>query len=991
MTKASESARETRSGATRSARREMLWALGVFALLLAAFFEKPLRHFADHHYTTADLTQAYSLTRVEPGYEQMNHALREPALRMQPWRLFARQEFARGAFPLWNDDNGCGTPHFANAATAVLSPLSVAFYALPLRYALLFAPLAKLLLGALFTYLFLRRIALSFWPAVTGAVAYAWSGYGVLLVAFPQPAAALVLPAGLWCAEIACDRLRDRSPHAWRALAGIVLTFALGVFAGEPEVFTTSAIVVGAWVCAREHAEWRAAGGGGPELKRTFARTLIVAIAALLAAGVGALQLVPYFEYLRASTAAASSAALTPLDGASWPFLFFPNLLGNPVKTAAGWPDGPPLGFEHAGALATSSLVVFLACVSIAWCLRARAHVFFAALALAWCAYAFDVFGLARALHDAGPALAAGTLARGFPAGTFAVCVCAAFALERLGALRGRVRLPITVVFALCAVVAAWLLQRAGLARLDHFLARSAAPADFVAYAHAHVRTMSLLFAAGVAAVLATAWLASAQGLGARVAMLSRIATLGIVFLPWGWMLRNYNTTVPDRFVFPRTEATERLRSLAGDERVLVLGADTLPANTNLVYGLDLPTRDDGLGLRDYDTLWMRHFGAQPGSADTERANASVARRATRAGLGLLGIRRVLTKGAWLPVDTTFAGVEWAEHERFRAGAIAPGSDIVQTFTATANALQAIRVEVTTDRRANRATLWFTLEDLDEQRVVDQQSLDVSNLRDDANGRCELVFRFDPQPRSRAHRYRLTLASPDATSSQCVTALATREFGRVEERVLASALGEHIAGELRVAGERVQGGLVLDLSYNRELFRRITEFAGSTLWAYEPSAGRFHVVTEARAAATPAAVIEATCAPDFDPMRTVVLATEAVRALDLTPRGPEEAELAVLEHDAQHTRLAVRRSLPGWLVCAQTFHPGWHAYVNGREVPVLRANGAFSAVELAAGASTVELVYAPQSFERGLSLTLASLLATLLYLALARRSVAHVR
>lgn len=985
MTKASESARETRSGATRSTRRETLWALLVCAVLLAAFLEKPLRNFADHHYTTADLTQAYSLTRVEPGYARMNSELRDPALQMQPWRLFARQEFARGAFPLWNPLNGCGAPHFANAQTAVLSPLSVAFYALPLRYALLLGPIVKLLLGALFTYLFLRRLALSFWPALTGAVAYAWSGYGVLLVTLHHPTAALALPAGLWCVDVACTRLRERSPHAWRALAGLVLAFALCIYTGEPAVFTSCALVVGAWTCLRLHADWRAAGGSGTEFKRACARGAIVAVAAVLAAGLGALQLVPYFEYLHVSTAAASAARLVPLDGASWPFLFFPNLLGNPVKAAPGWPDGPPLGLEHAGGLATSALVVFLAIASFAWCLRSRAHVFFAALALAWCAYAFDAFGLMRALDGIGAGLSAGTLARSFPAGTFAVCVCAAFALEHLGAVRGRARLLATIALALGAVLAAWFAQHAGLARLEHFLARTAAPGDFVAYARDHVRTMTLLFAAGIACVLATAWCASASAIGARLASAARLAVLACVFLPWGWMLRNYNTTVPDRFVFPRTEALDRLRSAVGDERVLVIGGDTLPANTNLVYGVDLPTIDDGLGLAHYDALWTRHFGAFP-HADAP-ARALVARRATRAGLGLLGIRRVLTKGTWLPVETTFAGVEWNESERFRAGAIAPGVDIVQTFTATANDLQAIRVEVATDRRANRSTLWFTLTDLDEKRVVDQQSLDVSNLRDDANGRCELVFRFDPQPRSRSHRFALTLASPDATSSQCVTALATREFGRVEEAVLTRALGEHVAGELRVAGERVQGGLVLDLSYNREFFRRITEFAGSTLWAYEPCAGRFQVVTRALAAATPAAAIDATCAPDFDPTRTVVLPNEAVHALDLTARGPEEAELVVLERDAGHTRLAVRRSLPGWLVAAQTFHPGWRAYVNGREVPLLRANGAFQAVELAAGASEVEFVYAPKSFETGLSLTLASLLATLLYLALARRSV----
>jgi len=598
---------------------------------------------------------------------------------------------------------------------------------------------------------------------------------------------------------------------------------------------------------------------------------------------------------------------------------------------------------------------------------------------LAWVLYAYDVLGFGHALGSLVPGFGIAPMSRSQPLGVFALCASAAFAVERVAELRGRARLVTACVALALAASCAWLAASEAHVRLDRFLARNAAPDDFVRYARDHVTTMLALFAAGLALVLLKPWLrprAASWTAGA--------ALVGVAFVPWGWMLRNYNPTVPDRTVLPRTTAIERLRLLVRDERVLIFGAEGLPPDTNLEYGLRVPANDDALDVARYEALWRAHFG--------DGGNGHVAHRSTLAGLSLLGVRFVLTRGAWLPVETTFAGLEPAERQRFRAGAVVPGREITQTFTASQNGLQGLRIEVATDARANRCTLWLALEDLERGTLVELQSLDASMLRADERERCEIVFRFDPVRDSRARRFRFTLSSSDATASQCVLALARRDFAETERIALVERttppITEYIPGELRSGAEVVQGGLVLDLSYRRELFRRVTEFEGFTLWKYEEGREPFTFATRALPARDERESLALTLARGFDPRRDVILPASAARSTTTSDCALPDASVAVVEQESTRSRVLVRSSTPGWLVASQPFYPGWKALVNGVERPLLPANHALCAVELPAGANEVELVYAPRSLQRGLALSIVGLLLLALgWIALRRREL----
>ena len=94
--------------------------------------------------------------------------------------------------------------------------------------------------------------------------------------------------------------------------------------------------------------------------------------------------------------------------------------------------------------------------------------------------------------------------------------------------------------------------------------------------------------------------------------------------------------------------------------------------------------------------------------------------------------------------------------------------------------------------------------------------------------------------------------------------------------------------------------------------------------------------------------------PAFDPAGEVVLAEPP--PVDL-PGTPVAGEIDWLERGPDRLRLAVRSSAPALLAIADNWYPAWHASVNGRDAPVLRAYHTLRAVPVPAGESEVELWY----------------------------------
>ncbi len=75
----------------------------------------------------------------------------------------------------------------------------------------------------------------------------------------------------------------------------------------------------------------------------------------------------------------------------------------------------------------------------------------------------------------------------------------------------------------------------------------------------------------------------------------------------------------------------------------------------------------------------------------------------------------------------------------------------------------------------------------------------------------------------------------------------------------------------------------------------------------------------------------------------------------------------------------------GRLVLADPVYPGWKVTIDGHAAPARVQNGLYRAVDLPAGAHVVEWKFAPRSVERGLTISLATLIAALAYVVVMRR------
>ena len=108
----------------------------------------------------------------------------------------------------------------------------------------------------------------------------------------------------------------------------------------------------------------------------------------------------------------------------------------------------------------------------------------------------------------------------------------------------------------------------------------------------------------------------------------------------------------------------------------------------------------------------------------------------------------------------------------------------------------------------------------------------------------------------------------------------------------------------------------------------------------------------------------------------------------LAGRSVNRADTHIAHYSANEVRVQTQSAETAWLVLADAYFPGWQATlhgpdhpVEGTEVPVLKANGSFRAVELPPGfTGEVHFAYRPLSFRVGLFFSFLSIICGLMLL-----------
>lgn len=1029
-------------------RSEALMAALLLCLSLVGFLWEPITRYSDVHYSTADFMQHFTLLKVEPGHTPSNAALSDPPTEMQPWAMFARDELAAGRFPWWNPFNGTGAPHFANYQSAVLSPFSLPFYCLPFKLALLVSAAWKLFALGYLTYWFLRTIELQFIPAVFGALAFMYCGHNVLLLAYPHPGALIVLPGGCLFVERALRAAL--AARAWRReLIGLALVLVLGLFAGNPEPFYFAALLVGAYGLARWVGEWWA-HRHTLELKlRLRSVAICLVLTCIVAAGIGAIQVLPFFEYLHLSRVYEQrSAVQTPLNPKYWPLAMFPDILGTPRGPYLLGYEIPPPNYELILTAHSGALVSFLALIAGVLVRSNRYARFFGLFAVAWLAYAYNFFGLSQVFALI-PTLDLAPMNRSQGDWLFCLAVLAALMLDAL--LRWRARSPwLAATALLLAAIAFAGAHLIGADRLIREYSQVPSPnhEQFAPFVPTHIASMGRLFALG--ALLAAVLCVVAQE---RMRKLLAVGFLPLVFLPTGWHWHDYNAVCEDRLFFPNTPELQQLKQHVGEERVAILGEDAIPPMSNLAWRFNLLPNYDALWVRDLDTLHRVMFGNtnnwRPLMKGSERA------------LKLFGTQWVLAKWNWLGMDSGLSRLPRNTAQAIVRYDLEYARPLKQSFIAREPRLQSVMVYLSAFPDSPDQRFRFSLIEEATGAVLFETTLSTNEIRASLYSRRHepfpydpkasppgrpVVFRFPPIENSRDQHYSFEIEPVENNGG-------TRVYGWGYS-LLAYGEGKAWHGDRPLSGE-----LMFDFSFNDERFEFVQQLGDYGLYRYRHAPGMFSVVGGAVSADSDAECIALLRSPTFDPRRLVVRCNytqrgdieapldaktrrthsrliktsnsvkvymvlndgrsivwiedeatflankfdwkavetisqeefasfqivqddpETARRLGLIVVAPEEAgdaEPRVQFSSPTEHRMRITRAQPGWLVISQAHYPGWVARIDGREVPVERANYGFSAVELPKGDYELVFAYESPTLRLALAISLGSLLLGIL-------------
>jgi hypothetical protein len=144
-------------------------------------------------------------------------------------------------------------------------------------------------------------------------------------------------------------------------------------------------------------------------------------------------------------------------------------------------------------------------------------------------------------------------------------------------------------------------------------------------------------------------------------------------------------------------------------------------------------------------------------------------------------------------------------------------------------------------------------------------------------------------------------------------------------------------------------------------------------WLYEidRTVPRVYIVNKSVVETNSTQILRRLASLEFDPNQAVILDEDLAN----TPTHPLLATAKIVSYENQAVTVQVSLNGTGILVLADSYYPGWKAYVNGTEQEILRANLFFRAVPLPAGTHSVEFRYEPRSFVIGRAVSIITLLS----------------
>ena len=539
-----------------------------------------------------------------------------------------------GQWPLWNPELFGGLPYVAAGHGDIFYPTWLLRFVVPFWTAGNISFFVHYVLAGLFTYLLLRRLRVGWTGALIGGLAYSLSG---LIASYPSPGhdgklfASTALPLAFLALVLA---LRDRR---WAGYPLLTVAVALSLL-GHFQLAYYLLIAAGIFALYLTVEE-----GGDAPLAARLARLGLALGAVLLAFGIAAIQVLPFFAYIPFSPRAvsygggfaASTSYAIPWDHV--PEFFLKNFVGS-VETY--WGANPlKLHSEYLGLP-----VVALAMLGVGASGRRRLVLWLGGLGLL---YLLIAMGAATPFYHVWWAVMPLVKKTRAPGMAFFVVALVVATLSALGVERvlrkesTRSALPLTivgVVVALLGVTGVFGLFAEGMARSAEATTGRAALAT-VGAAQPAILWGALSSGLALAAVGAVLFAARRERLGARQVALLLALIVGADL--WLNAQHFWHYTRP----YGRDQIIDRLAATPLPCRVLDWGG-SYPGASLMVFGVPQVRGYHGNELRYYDDLLGgKNIWANLGHLqlwDLLAVRYAIARPGELAGDSIPGFRKVL-------------------------------------------------------------------------------------------------------------------------------------------------------------------------------------------------------------------------------------------------------------------------------------------------------------------------------------------------------------
>ncbi|MFO0985261.1 MAG: YfhO family protein, partial [Planctomycetota bacterium] len=864
----------------------------------------------------------------------------DSAVQFVPWLRYAADAFAADHhLPFWKSTSLCGAPLLGNGQSALFFPftlLSVAIGAPPWIHAVI--ALVKLAGGAWFAFLLARHYRQSFAAALVAGFTFGFGGFAVTNLLYPQTTVAFLLPLLMLATELVVREGRPR--HV--AFAAIVA--GLQHLGGHAETAFHCQLVAfgfgGARVLLCDH---RSSTGD-----RAHAMVRLAG-AYVLGAMLGAIQILPQVEYILQSDAYLLRRQERQLAIRLHPFASVAAAICAVIGTVA-------LSRLARARRPWATATVMLAATYAALCLGLQAGLkgYFPA------AFAADWFGDVRHYRGLGNYAEA---ASGFGG--------LAWPLALIALWFGSERRPIRIWFALGIIGALIGWQFPVVADIATRLPvlKLSALGRFVLFSNLALAILAGsgfdTLASGVSSLARSRFLLGTAGMTLATLAVLLTGSCTRQLLPLKPMLQK--NTIPLVLADAPTTAVPGAADLTTFRWRVSL--DAVPTQAYVLFGASgftaaLITPGERTGANEYELVAQirrTELAASPGPMHAVVALASGKVAVSRAimpprALDLLGFPVTPETGGkhqlWA-LAAAIASMVLAMAASRRTGAIWRSLALVQVVVAMVGF--ACGVNPSLPRR-----FFYPSSPRIEQ---------LTSARPD--GRVLLVNAFGFRAEAPTYHHIAEAGGYDALQPRRIARLLRAALGGRDPAEQASHLAITRPPDLRLLG-------LMSVRYIADLcdqprasitFPELTNVGDDRfrVWQNPGFLPRARLLKTAIVESDDERALALLSAPGTSLERVAILASGEPLAAD-----GEEGSAEITWDRPDCVGVSVRSDSPAVLVLSDTDFPGWHAYVDGAERPITRANLAFRAVRVEPGDHLVEFRYRPASARWGASLAIAA-------------------